>query len=108
MQRRLSRLMLLAMLTAAGTAVLTAMPAAQAQNAVELAGVRYPVTVQLGATPLTLNGAGSPTFRRHCKGTVANEVRIRPSFPTFQLFKHPTYQPLNFPAPKPPNPFESG
>ncbi len=58
MQRRLSRLMLLAMLTAAGTAVLTAMPAAQAQNAVELAGVRYPVTVQLGATPLTLNGAG--------------------------------------------------
>jgi len=58
MQRRLSRLMLLAMLTAAGTAVLTAMPAAQAQNAVELAGVRYPAAVQLGATPLTLNGAG--------------------------------------------------
>lgn len=29
---------------------------------------------------LTLNGAGSPTFRRHCKGTVANEVSVGSAF----------------------------
>jgi len=29
---------------------------------------------------LTLNGAGSPTFRRHCQGTVANEVSVGSAF----------------------------
>lgn len=29
---------------------------------------------------LTLNGAGSPTFRRHCKGTAANEVSVGSAF----------------------------
>ena len=29
---------------------------------------------------LTLNGAGSPTFRRHCAGTVANEVSVGSAF----------------------------
>ena len=29
---------------------------------------------------LTLNSAGSPTFRRHCKGTVANEVSVGSAF----------------------------
>lgn len=29
---------------------------------------------------LTLNGAGSPTFRRHCSGTVANEVSVGSAF----------------------------
>ncbi len=29
---------------------------------------------------LTLNGAGSPTFRRHCNGTVANEVSVGSAF----------------------------
>lgn len=29
---------------------------------------------------MTLNGAGSPTFRRHCKGTVANEVSVGSAF----------------------------
>ena len=28
----------------------------------------------------TLNSAGSPTFRRHCKGTVANEVSVGSAF----------------------------
>lgn len=29
---------------------------------------------------LTLNGAGSPTFRRHCTGTVANELAVGSAF----------------------------
>ena len=29
---------------------------------------------------LTLNSAGSPTFRRHCRGTVANEVSVGSAF----------------------------
>ncbi|MGH6787678.1 MAG: alanine racemase [Novosphingobium sp.] len=29
---------------------------------------------------LTLNGAGSPTFRRHCRGTAANEVSVGSAF----------------------------
>ncbi|MBP6362868.1 MAG: alanine racemase [Novosphingobium sp.] len=29
---------------------------------------------------LTLNGAGSPTFRRHCAGTVANEASVGSTF----------------------------
>ncbi|WP_427965332.1 alanine racemase [Altererythrobacter sp.] len=29
---------------------------------------------------LTLNAAGSPTFRRHCRGTVANEVSVGSAF----------------------------
>ena len=29
---------------------------------------------------LTLNGAGSPTFRRHCQGTAANEVSVGSAF----------------------------
>jgi D-serine deaminase-like pyridoxal phosphate-dependent protein len=29
---------------------------------------------------LTLNSAGSPTFRRHCQGTVANEVSVGSAF----------------------------
>jgi D-serine deaminase-like pyridoxal phosphate-dependent protein len=29
---------------------------------------------------LTLNSAGSPTFRRHCSGTVANEVSVGSAF----------------------------
>jgi D-serine deaminase-like pyridoxal phosphate-dependent protein len=37
------------------------------------AGIADPVA-------LTLNGAGSPTFRRHCKGTVANEVSVGSAF----------------------------
>ena len=32
------------------------------------------------STTLTLNGAGSPTFRRHCAGTVANEVSVGSAF----------------------------
>lgn len=31
-------------------------------------------------TALTLNAAGSPTFRRHCAGTVANEVSVGSAF----------------------------
>lgn len=34
----------------------------------------------LDSTKLTLNSAGSPTFRRHCKGTVANEVSVGSAF----------------------------
>jgi D-serine deaminase-like pyridoxal phosphate-dependent protein len=34
----------------------------------------------LDPAALTLNGAGSPTFRRHCKGTVANEVSVGSAF----------------------------
>ena len=41
----------------AATAAAAAAPA-RAQNAVELAGVRYPPTVQVGASTLALNGAG--------------------------------------------------
>ncbi|WP_374529411.1 alanine racemase [Novosphingobium sp.] len=37
---------------------------------------------EAGADPaaLTLNTAGSPTFSRHCKGTVANEVSVGSAF----------------------------
>lgn len=37
---------------------------------------------QSGLDPaaMTLNSAGSPTFRRHCKGTVANEVSVGSAF----------------------------
>ena len=34
----------------------------------------------LDPTTLTLNGAGSPTFRRHCAGTAANEVSVGSAF----------------------------
>ena len=34
----------------------------------------------LDPAKLTLNGAGSPTFRRHCAGTVANEVSVGSAF----------------------------
>ena len=34
----------------------------------------------VGATPLTLNGAGSPTYTFHAKGTVANEVSVGSAF----------------------------
>ena len=35
---------------------------------------------QTDSAALTLNGAGSPTFRRHCAGTVANEVSVGSAF----------------------------
>ena len=40
------------------------------------------VLKQTGLDParLTLNSAGSPTFRRHCAGTVANEVSVGSAF----------------------------
>lgn len=34
----------------------------------------------LDPAKLTLNGAGSPTFRRHCAGTAANEVSVGSAF----------------------------
>lgn len=34
----------------------------------------------LDVSAMTLNGAGSPTFRRHCQGTVANEVSVGSAF----------------------------
>ncbi|MFM5950138.1 MAG: alanine racemase [Novosphingobium sp.] len=34
----------------------------------------------LNPAGLTLNSAGSPTFRRHCRGTVANEVSVGSAF----------------------------
>ncbi|HCF24951.1 MULTISPECIES: alanine racemase [unclassified Novosphingobium] len=34
----------------------------------------------LDPAALTLNSAGSPTFRRHCQGTVANEVSVGSAF----------------------------
>lgn len=34
----------------------------------------------LDPAKLALNSAGSPTFRRHCKGTVANEVSVGSAF----------------------------
>lgn len=34
----------------------------------------------LDPAALTLNSAGSPTFRRHCKGTAANEVSVGSAF----------------------------
>lgn len=34
----------------------------------------------LDISAMTLNGAGSPTFRRHCRGTVANEVSVGSAF----------------------------
>lgn len=34
----------------------------------------------LNPAALTLNSAGSPTFRRHCAGTVANEVSVGSAF----------------------------
>lgn len=34
----------------------------------------------LDPASLTLNSAGSPTFRRHCKGSVANEVSVGSAF----------------------------
>ena len=34
----------------------------------------------LDPSRLTLNSAGSPTFRRHCRGTVANEVSVGSAF----------------------------
>ena len=37
-------------------------------------------TEGLNPAGLTLNSAGSPTFRRHCKGTVANEVSVGSAF----------------------------
>jgi D-serine deaminase-like pyridoxal phosphate-dependent protein len=37
-------------------------------------------SADLDISAMTLNGAGSPTFRRHCKGTVANEVSVGSAF----------------------------
>jgi D-serine deaminase-like pyridoxal phosphate-dependent protein len=37
-------------------------------------------SADLDVGAMTLNGAGSPTFRRHCKGTVANEVSVGSAF----------------------------
>jgi D-serine deaminase-like pyridoxal phosphate-dependent protein len=46
---------------------------AKAIDALHGAGIADPAV-------LTLNGAGSPTFRRHCKGSVANEVSVGSAF----------------------------
>lgn len=46
---------------------------AKAIAALRSAGIGDPAS-------LTLNGAGSPTFRRHCLGTVANEVSVGSAF----------------------------
>lgn len=43
---------------AAATCLLVALPPATAQNAVELAGVKFAPTAQVGTTTLHLNGAG--------------------------------------------------
>lgn len=45
-------------------------------------GKAIEVLQQSGLDPaaMTLNSAGSPTFRRHCKGTVANEVSVGSAF----------------------------
>lgn len=45
-------------------------------------GKAIEVLRQAGLDPaaMTLNSAGSPTFRRHCKGTVANEVSVGSAF----------------------------
>lgn len=51
--------------------------ASQAAYRAAIDAVRHVVG---NAAPLTLNGAGSPTFRRHCKGTVANEVSVGSAF----------------------------
>ncbi len=41
-------------------------------------GILKAANLDVGA--MTLNGAGSPTFRRHCKGTAANEVSVGSAF----------------------------
>ena len=46
------------LLATAGTWAASALVPAAAQNAADLAGVRYPASVQVGSTPLLLNGAG--------------------------------------------------
>lgn len=46
---------------------------AKAIDALRSAGIADPAS-------LTLNSAGSPTFRRHCQGTVANEVSVGSAF----------------------------
>lgn len=45
-------------------------------------GAMISVLKDAGLDPaaLTLNSAGSPTFRRHCQGTVANEVSVGSAF----------------------------
>lgn len=55
----------------------SAYAAAQKAYSAAIAVVR-----QAGLDPaaLTLNSAGSPTFRRHCRGTVANEVSVGSAF----------------------------
>lgn len=45
------------------------------KNAIEILKA---ANLDVGA--MTLNGAGSPTFRRHCKGSVANEVSVGSAF----------------------------
>ncbi|MFO1254584.1 MAG: alanine racemase [Sphingomonadaceae bacterium] len=57
-------------------------PAKAYAAAQETYGAMIAVLKGAGLDPaaLTLNSAGSPTFRRHCKGTVANEVSVGSAF----------------------------
>jgi len=43
----------------------------------------------VGERPLTLNGAGSPTYTFHAKGTVANEVSVGSAFVKPEHFDTP-------------------
>ena len=60
------------------------MPSADQAWAASQKAYRGAVEVLKGAgfdpAKLTLNSAGSPTFRRHCAGTVANEVSVGSAF----------------------------
>ena len=60
------------------------MPSADGAWAASQKAYRSAVEVLKGAGfdpgKLTLNSAGSPTFRRHCAGTVANEVSVGSAF----------------------------
>ena len=60
------------------------MPSADSAYADSQAAYAKAIAVLAGAgfdpASLTLNGAGSPTFRRHCAGTAANEVSVGSAF----------------------------
>lgn len=60
------------------------MPSPESAHADAQQAYRAAIDVLKGAgidpAALTLNSAGSPTFRRHCKGTVANEVSVGSAF----------------------------
>jgi D-serine deaminase-like pyridoxal phosphate-dependent protein len=60
------------------------MPSADKAWASSQQAYRVAIDVLKGAglnpAALTLNSAGSPTFRRHCAGTVANEVSVGSAF----------------------------